>query len=137
MLAPWRAGMRSGDGVRGGSVPHQRSVGLAPDGAAAVAPLDADGAPSAGLRLSPEEGLPSLHLLVVDDDDSVRNACCEIARKMGFVVVSAPDLDGARQILKHHKVDLLLLDLKLSGASGLTLLEEVKIPVIHHKCSML
>jgi len=79
------------------------------------------------MRLSAEEGLPALHLLVVDDDDAVRNACCEIARKMGFVVVSASDLDGARSILKHHKVDLLLLDLKLAGASGLTLLEEVKI----------
>ena len=79
------------------------------------------------IRMSDEAGLPALHLLVVDDDDAVRNACCEIGRKMGFVVVSAPGLDGARAILKHHKVDLLLLDLKLAGASGLTLLEEVKI----------
>jgi two-component system response regulator HydG len=79
-------------------------------------------------------GLPALHLLVVDDDDSVRNACCEIARKMGFVVVSAADLAGARAILKHHKVDLLLLDLKLAGASGLTLLEEVK--VLHAETSV-
>ena len=71
--------------------------------------------------------MPALHLLVVDDDDAVRNACCEIAGKMGFVVVSAADVVGARAILKHHKVDLLLLDLKLAGVSGLTLLEEVKI----------
>ncbi len=78
--------------------------------------------------------LPALHLLVVDDDASVRNACCEIARKMGFVVVSAADLPGARAILKHHKVDLLLLDLKLAGASGLTLLEEVK--VLHAETSV-
>lgn len=72
-------------------------------------------------------GLPALHLLIVDDDDSVRNACSEIARKMGFVVVTASDLGGARTILKHHKIDMLLLDLKLSGASGLTLLEEARI----------
>lgn len=74
------------------------------------------------------EGLPVLHLLVVDHDDSVRNACAEIARKMGFAVVTAPTLDAARAILKHQKVDLLLLDLKGGpGAAGLALLEEVKI----------
>ena len=130
MLAPPRVGMRSGDGVRGGSPSHQGSVGPTLERGAAgstVARPAADGATSVGLRFSPAEELPSLHLLVVDDDDSVRNACCEIARKMGFVVVSAPDLEGARQILKHHKVDLLLLDLKLAGSNGLTLLEEVKI----------
>ena len=49
-------------------------------------------------------------MLVVDEDDSVRNACAEIARKMGFAVVLAKDLAAAREILKHHKVDLVLLD---------------------------
>src|ERR1700677_3898428 len=73
------------------------------------------------------EVFPALHLLVVDEDDSVRNACAEIARKMGFAVVLAKDLAAAREILKHHKVDLVLLDLKLSSGSGLTLLEEVKL----------
>ena len=79
------------------------------------------------------EGLPELHLLVVDDDEAVLNACLEIAGKMGFAAVGAHDLDSARAILKHQKLDLVLLDLKLpgtnagtGGASGLSLLEEVK-----------
>jgi two-component system response regulator HydG len=68
-----------------------------------------------------------LHLLVVDEDDAVRDACAEIARKMKFAVVSARDLSAARALLKHQKVDLLLLDLKAPGAEGgLGLLEEVK-----------
>ena len=68
-----------------------------------------------------------LHLLVVDDDDAVREACAEIARKMSFVVVTARDLEAARALLKHQKFDLLLLDLKAPGAAGgLGLLEEVK-----------
>ena len=112
MVTPWSNGPRSG-AVGGDTAP--------------IAGLAGGSALSQGVRLSPDDGLPALHVLVVDDDDTVRNACCEIARKMGFVVVSSPDLDGARQILKHHKVDLLLLDLKLAGARGLTLLEEVKI----------
>jgi DNA-binding NtrC family response regulator len=77
--------------------------------------------------LGDPEALPALHLLVVDDDDSVRNACAEIARKMRFAVVVAKNLDAARAILKHHKVDLVLLDLKSSTSDGLTLLEEVKL----------
>ena len=77
------------------------------------------------------EGLPELHLLVVDDDDAVRNACSEIAAKMGFAVTSAHDLPSARAILKPQKLDLVLLDLKLpslnsSPSSGLSLLEEIK-----------
>ena len=73
------------------------------------------------------EQLPVLHLLIVDDDDAVRGACAEIAGKMSFAVVTAPDLPAARTILKHQKVDLLLLDLKAPGAAGgLALLEEVK-----------
>jgi DNA-binding NtrC family response regulator len=72
------------------------------------------------------EALPVLHLLVVDDDAAVRHACLEIASKMGFVVVGAADTAGARAILKHQKIDVMLLDLKVPGAGGLTLLEEVK-----------
>jgi two-component system response regulator HydG len=69
---------------------------------------------------------PVLHLLVVDDDSPVRSACCEIATKMGFAVVGAESLPAARAILKHQKVDLMLLDLKSPGGDALALLEEVK-----------
>ena len=120
MTTPW--GTHSVAGVTG----KPPSAAIAPSSGAPPGVV-ARGAMYEAIRASAEEGLPALHLLVVDDDDAVRNACSEIARKMGFVVVSAPDLDGARTILKHHKVDLLLLDLKLAGQSGLTLLEEVKI----------
>jgi DNA-binding NtrC family response regulator len=71
---------------------------------------------------------PALHLLVVDDDASVRGACCEIAAGMGFVVHGAESVPAAQAILKHQVVDILLLDLKLpSAGGGLALLEEVKL----------
>ncbi len=78
------------------------------------------------LRVDTLKGLPVLHLLVVDEDESVRTACAEIAKKMGFVVTVAAETASARTILKHEKMDLLLLDLKSPGAGGLALLEEVK-----------
>jgi DNA-binding NtrC family response regulator len=70
---------------------------------------------------------PSLHLLVVDDDEPVRSACAEIAEGMGFSVVTAANASEAQTILKHQPIDLMLLDLKLPGRSGgLELLAEVK-----------
>jgi two-component system response regulator HydG len=67
-----------------------------------------------------------MHLLVVDDDDPVRNACVEIANGMGFTVHTADSVPSARAVLKQQTIDLLLLDLKLPGGGGLLLLEEVK-----------
>ncbi len=72
------------------------------------------------------EPVPTLHLLIVDADDAVRTACAEIATKMGFAVVLARDMASAEAILKHRKVDLMLLDVKVPADGGLALLENVK-----------
>jgi two-component system response regulator HydG len=72
------------------------------------------------------EGLPSLRVLVVDDDAPVRRACCEIVAGMGFVPLSAGSVPEARAVLEQQQVDMLLLDLKLPGGGGLKLLDEVK-----------
>jgi DNA-binding NtrC family response regulator len=72
------------------------------------------------------EHLKLLHVLVVDDDEPVRKACCQIAAGMGFSVQGTDSAASARAILKHQRIDLLLLDLKLPGGGGLPLLEQVK-----------
>ena len=76
--------------------------------------------------VSSAEHLGLLHVLVVDDDEAVRKACCQIAAGMGFEVVGAESATAARDILKQRRIDLLLLDLKLPGGGGLPLLEQVK-----------
>ena len=80
---------------------------------------------------APTEGMAQLHLLVVDDDLEVRGACGEIARRMGFAVMQASESFSAQAIVRHQKVDLVLMDMRASGiggatSSGLSLLEEVK-----------
>jgi len=67
-----------------------------------------------------------LHMLIVEDDPAVGDACAEIGRMMDFSVHRADDLEAARRILRNQTVDVLLLDLKLPVAEGLALLEEVK-----------
>jgi two-component system response regulator HydG len=72
------------------------------------------------------EGMPPLRILVVDDDVSLRKACCEIASGMGFVPLAAGSVQEALTVLLQQQVELLLLDLKLPGGGGLKLLGEVK-----------
>jgi DNA-binding NtrC family response regulator len=80
-----------------------------------------------GAKKSGAEKFGLLHVLVVDDDEAVLKACCQIARGMGFaLVLGAESATSARGILKHQRIDLLLLDLKLPGGGGLALLEQVK-----------
>jgi DNA-binding NtrC family response regulator len=69
----------------------------------------------------------AVRILIVDDDDSLRKACCEIAAGMGFTALSAGSVPQALEILKQQQpIDLLLLDLKLPGGGGLSLLGQVK-----------
>jgi two-component system response regulator HydG len=68
---------------------------------------------------------PPLRVLVVDDDSPIRNACSEIATSLGFVTQSADSVATARLALTHSSIDILLLDLKLPGGGGLSLLEDI------------
>ena len=72
------------------------------------------------------DGFPTLHLLVVDDDEPVRRACCEIAAGMGFLPLAAGSVPEAMTVFQRQSVDMMLLDLKLPGEGGLKLLAEVK-----------
>ena len=58
--------------------------------------------PPAAAATDAAEHFGLLHVLVVDDDEAVRKACCQIARGMGFaVVLGADSATTARAILKH------------------------------------
>jgi DNA-binding NtrC family response regulator len=102
---------------QGDVVPSGVLVGVSPLG---------DGVAVERTQVALPEGTASLHVLVVDDDGAIRKACCVIAAGKGFAVAEAGSVAQARAILKHRKIDLLLLDLKLPDGGGLALLEQVK-----------
>jgi DNA-binding NtrC family response regulator len=105
------------DAVTAADAPSGVLVGVSP----VSAPATDKGAPAVAKHFE------LLHVLVVDDDEAVRKACCQIARGMGFaLVLGADSATSARAILKHQRIDVLLLDLKLPGGGGLPLLEQVK-----------
>src|SRR5215470_9576619 len=82
-----------------------------------ISELDSSAGAPAKLE-SPRAGVPTLHVLVVDDDHAVRKACVTIAEGMGCAVEGAESVAKAKAILKHRKIDVLLLDLKLPDGGG-------------------
>jgi DNA-binding NtrC family response regulator len=68
-----------------------------------------------------------LHLLVVDSDSAVRSACVEIAMSLGYAVQSTNSLVEARNLLRGHAVDILLVNLPPYGDQGLELITELKV----------
>jgi DNA-binding NtrC family response regulator len=71
--------------------------------------------------------LPQLRVLVVDDDSPIRNACAEIASSLGFITQTAESVATARLALAHSSIDILLLDLRIPGGGGLSLLEDIRV----------
>ena len=74
------------------------------------------------------------HILVVDDDDRIRELVKEYPLENNFIVTTAKDASDAKKKIKIIKFDILVLHIMLPGQSGLSLTEEIKknnpIPII-------
>ena len=66
------------------------------------------------------------HVLVVDDDDRIRELVKEYLEENNFIVTSAKDALDAKKKLEILKFDILVLDIMMPGESGLSLTKEVK-----------
>ncbi len=87
-----------------------------------------------GGALRPLPGPETLHLLVIDEDENVRRAICEIASVMGFVVHPSRNETDAEELLKRRSVDVVLMDLRPQD-QGFTFLQELhqrlpRVPII-------
>src|SRR5437763_14034061 len=82
----------------------------------------ATGAMSMGETISPE----LLNLLIVDDERAVREGCRQAGEALGFQTHVAEHAEGAYRLLETHGIDVVLLDMRLPGASGIEVLKEVK-----------
>ena len=68
---------------------------------------------------------PPLNLLVVDDDEHIREVCRTVATETGMRVRDVSTAEEALELLEQLPVDILLTDLRLPGTSGLDLLKRV------------
>lgn len=66
------------------------------------------------------------HILVVDDDATVRGLIVKTLRRRGAEVAEAGGAEAALEQLRHGRFDLLITNLEMPGQSGLWLLAEVR-----------
>jgi two-component system response regulator HydG len=64
-------------------------------------------------------------ILIADDDSSIRDICSVIAQSAGYAVSQAESGQKALQLLERDPADVLLLDLRMPGMNGFSVLETV------------
>jgi DNA-binding NtrC family response regulator len=64
-------------------------------------------------------------VLVVDDDDGIRESAALALAKVGHRTLQAADADAARRILRDHRVDVVVSDIYMPGDDGLALLQSI------------
>lgn len=66
------------------------------------------------------------HILVVDDDERLRDLLSRFLTENGFLVTTAADAQHARDILGYLEYDLLILDVMMPGEDGVSLTRALK-----------
>ena len=64
-------------------------------------------------------------ILVIDDEKAKRDSCCQVLIKDGYRAETAENGDSGLQKIREIKPDLILIDLKMPGMSGIELLEKI------------
>jgi two-component system response regulator HydG len=67
-----------------------------------------------------------LTLVIVDDERAIRESCREVARTLGYTALAADSAEQAYRLIEAQNIDVVLLDLKLPGATGLEALNKIK-----------
>jgi len=63
-------------------------------------------------------------LLVVDDEDIVRESLCDWLSSVGYKVLTAKCAEDALEIIKHKKIKIMIADLIMPGMDGIELMKK-------------
>lgn len=64
-------------------------------------------------------------ILVIDDEEAMRDSCCQVLSKDQYRVETAKDGDRGLQKVRELRPDLVLVDLKMPGMGGMEVLEKI------------
>lgn len=87
------------------------------------------GEPAAGTQATMAEEQwtePSGGMLLVDDSDTFRERLASALEERGLDVATAADAVEAMEIVKTRKIDCAVIDLKMPGPSGMSLLRDLR-----------
>jgi two-component system phosphate regulon response regulator OmpR len=74
------------------------------------------------------------HILIVDDDDRIRNLLKDYLAENNYIVSTSENADQAKEKLKYIKFDIIILDVMMPGQDGYDLTKEIKkqikVPII-------
>ena len=74
------------------------------------------------------------HILIVDDDDRIRNLLKDYLTENNYIVSTAENADQAKERLQYLKFEIIILDVMMPGQNGYELTKEIKkqskIPII-------
>jgi len=74
------------------------------------------------------------HILVVDDDDRIRNLLKDYLSENNYIVSTAENASQAKERLLYIKFDIIILDVMMPGQNGYELTKEIKkqikVPII-------
>tara|TARA_B100000575_G_scaffold284371_1_gene278324 strand:+ start:461 stop:1135 length:675 start_codon:yes stop_codon:yes gene_type:complete len=74
------------------------------------------------------------HILIVDDDDRIRNLLKDYLSENSYIVSTAENADQAKEKLNYLKFDIIILDVMMPGQNGYELTKDIKkqikVPII-------
>ena len=74
------------------------------------------------------------HILIVDDDDGIRNLLKDYLSENNYIVSTAENAIQAKERLQYIKFDIIILDVMMPGQNGYELTKEIKkkikVPVV-------
>ncbi|MGR3320738.1 MAG: response regulator [Pseudooceanicola sp.] len=69
---------------------------------------------------------PAPHLLIVDDDERIRDLLARFLSRNGFLVTAARDAEHARRLLTGLEFDLIVMDVMMPGTDGITMTRRLR-----------
>ena len=67
-----------------------------------------------------------IHILIIDDDDKIRELLKQYLKTNNFIISTAPNAADAEQKLKIFKFDIAIIDIMMPGKDGLQLTKEIR-----------
>jgi len=65
-------------------------------------------------------------VLIIEDEADIRDFACRLLELEGYRVLQAADVDTGMRLVRQVRPSLVLLDLRLPGGDGWTVLEQIK-----------